>query len=92
MNSSYSKDEKKEFKNVFKRLIDLYQQGIDLYGKLAQKSKGENEPKSTPAKNLNTNHSNTSSNKYLEMHCLLQEKFHEFENSFRNLLLIDGVN
>ena len=89
LNSSYSKEEKKEFKNVFKHLIDLYQQGIELYGKLAHKSNSESEVKSTPAKNPNS--SNIPSSKYLEMHCLLQDKFHEFENSFRNLLLVDGV-
>lgn len=88
LNSSYSKEEKKEFKNVFKHLIDLYQQGIELYGKLAHKSNSESEVKSTPAKNPNS--SNIPSSKYLEMHCLLQDKFHEFENSFRNLLLVDG--
>jgi len=82
-NSIYSKELKKEFKDVFKNLIDMYQKGIELYGKLAQDYNNNK-------KNLNG--SNLTSDKYLEMHCLLQTKFMEFENTFRNLLLIDGVS
>ena len=33
-----------------------------------------------------------SNNKHFEMHKLLQDKFNELENSFRNLLLVDGVS
>lgn len=84
-NAIYSKEKKKDFKNVFKQLIDLYQKGIELYGQLATKYNAADDKTS---KSLNVNH--VPSTKYVEMHCLLQEKFLEFENSFRNLLLIDG--
>ena len=37
LNKHYSKELKKEFKHTFKRLIDAYQKGIDMYGQLANK-------------------------------------------------------
>ena len=83
-NMHYSKDLKKDFKNVFKHLIDLYQKGIDLYGQLAAKINSASEE--------NSHHKNIPSTKYLDMHCLLRDKFLEFENTFRNLLLVDGVS
>ena len=93
LNLKYSKEVKKKFKLIFKRLIELYNKGIELYGQLATKQNS-----ATP--NINNNSSSMSplspneaiSNKYTEMHRLLKEKFNEFENSFRNLLLIDGVS
>jgi hypothetical protein len=113
-NKQYPKELKKQFKNVFKRLIDLYQKGIELYGQLASQQASSS---SVPAANSHNSHNseekplinnnfinnsnsknsaslnaNTSSiNKYADMHRLLQEKFNEVENNFRNLLLIDGV-
>ena len=114
LNKNYSKELKKEFKITFKRLIDSYQKGIDMYGQLANKqlmsshttvSNEENSNRlSLNVTNLiNTTISLTSNpsltsqqsqivNKYYEMYRLLQEKFSEVENSFRNLLLIDGVS
>ncbi len=83
LNSAYSKELKKEFKDVFMNLIDLYQKGIELYGQLAHKCNDDK-------KILNSG--SNASTKYLEMHCLLQAKFLEFENNFRNLLLVDGVS
>jgi hypothetical protein len=94
LNMKYSKELKKKFKLIFKRLIELYNRGIELYGQLTTK-----QSQATPNTNNNNNsplsptEANTNSlNKYTEMHRLLKEKFNEFENSFRNLLLIDGVS
>ncbi len=126
LNKHYSKELKKEFKHTFKRLIDAYQKGIDMYGQLANKhvtnTGGAHDDQSSNRLSLNVsnlinttitsssalqqqqhqqpqqqqqqqqqNQQNTA-NKYLEMYRLLQEKFNEVENSFRNLLLIDGVS
>lgn len=118
LNKHYTKELKKEFKNTFKRLIDSYQKGIDMYGQLANKQvTSSHDDSSTNRLSLNvsnlinttiTNTSNlnqhqqqqqqqtqqqqlNTASKYLEMYRLLQEKFNEVENSFRNLLLIDGV-
>ena len=63
----YSKLLKRRFKLIFKRLIELYQRGIDLYD------------------TLNPNKDN-------KLYIMLQEKLNECENTFRNLLLIDGVS
>ena len=35
LNLKYSKEVKKKFKLIFKRLIELYNKGIELYGQLA---------------------------------------------------------
>jgi hypothetical protein len=105
LNKVYSKELKQKFKSTFKRLIDLYQKGIDLYYQLALKlnqssetSTAENGTKmvngggaSAATNAINATPNNLNSLKYFEMHRLLQEKFNELENSFRNLLLIDGV-
>lgn len=97
-NSRYSKELKKKFKIMFKRLVDLYKRGISLYYQLALKlatseTDGGNANKSSTINvSLSANMSSINqSNKYIEMHRLLQEKFNELENNFRNLLLIDGV-
>lgn len=82
LNEIYSKELKKEFKLVFKQLIDVYQKGIELFGQLATKY---NTAEDKTNKSLNPNNL-----KYLDMHCLLRDKFLEFENTFRNLLLVDG--
>ena len=94
-NGEYSKELKKEFKTVFRRLIDLYQKGIDQYGQLANKFNQVNgeEANTHRSMSISSNSNNhPPANKYSEMHRLLQEKFNEVENSFRNLLLIDGVS
>ena len=39
---------------------------------------------------INTTLTQQTATKYLDMYRLLQDKFNEVENSFRNLLLIDG--
>ena len=83
LNSAYSKELRNGFKEFFINLIDLYQKGIELYGQLAHKCNDDK-------KILNSG--SNASTKYLEMHCLLQAKFLEFENNFRNLLLVDGVS
>lgn len=122
LNKNYPKELKRKFKITFKRLIDLYQKGIDLYHQLAVKANQitSEDLSSLAAKNtslvnssvLNSSGTNstitpiqqavgqaTSSQnnvnttmKYFEMSRILQEKFYELENSFRNLLLIDGVS
>ena len=91
LNAAYSKELKKQFKQVFKRLVDLYQKGIEAYGQLANQLAGTligpaEESVSKAASN------GAPSHRCLEMFNLLQEKFGEFENNFRNLLLIDGVS
>lgn len=104
LNKSYPKELKRKFKITFKRLIDLYQKGIDLYHQLAVKSNTQQpSDENVAVKNvsvINTSSLNSSnavsqnvssSVKHFEMSRLLQEKFNELENSFRNLLLIDGV-
>lgn len=99
-NMKYSKESKKKFKNIFKKLIDLYQNGIDMYAQLAlrinhhsQNPSLNDEKSSQVVTNVsNANNASTDINKYVEMHRMLKEKFNEFENSFRNLLLIDGVS
>jgi hypothetical protein len=98
-NMKYSKECKKNFKHVFKKLIDLYQNGIDMYAQLALRINQNqhlslNEEKTSQAvtNSSNTNNASSDINKYVEMHRMLKEKFNEFENSFRNLLLIDGVS
>lgn len=122
-NRNYAKDLKRKFKVTFKRLVDSYQKGIDLYQQLAIKANQISSEEATSsagiknsslintsalnftnvlaasstsstntAANTNANAHVNSSLKYFEMSRLLQEKFNELENSFRNLLLIDGVN
>ena len=81
---------------MFKRLIDSYKKGIDLYYQLGLKicetaNDTLNAKASTISMASNVNSTNTSS-KYLDMYRLLMEKFGELENNFRNLLLIDGVS
>ena len=98
LNMQYSREIKKKFKHIFKRLIELYQKGIDLYGQLGASSStnavsqpnanGGGDTAAVIAPVAVTQHNN----KYAEMHRLLQEKYNEVENSFRNLLLIDGVS
>jgi len=96
-NMKYSKEAKKKFKNIFKKLIDLYQNGIDMYAQLALRinhhtqNPSLNDEKSSQVV-TQTNSTTTDINKYVEMHRMLKEKFNEVENSFRNLLLIDGVS
>lgn len=94
-NTRYSKELKKKFKITFKRLIDLYKKGIELYYQLGSKpATSETDSGAAKTSTINMNQSssaNNSSNKYIEMHRLLLEKFNELENNFRNLLLIDGV-
>jgi hypothetical protein len=115
-NAIYPKELKRKFKLIFKRLIDLYQLGIDLYIQLVSTKFNEesqsiinganNQPPNGSASinsgankniniiaNLNANNLTEANQKYVEMHRLLQEKFNELENSFRNLLLLsDEVN
>lgn len=126
-NKNYPKELKRKFKTTFKRLIDSYQRGIDLYQQLAIKANQTSEEAAattttTTTTNMTTiaiasviskntsslinssvlnssssqsggqNNAPTSSLKYYEMSRILQEKFNELENSFRNLLLIDGVS
>jgi vacuolar-type H+-ATPase catalytic subunit A/Vma1 len=97
MNKHYSKELKKEFKNTFKRLIDSYQKGIEMYGQLANKLITGNDEHSASnrlslnvSNLINTTLTQQTATKYLDMYRLLQDKFNEVENSFRNLLLIDG--
>ena len=122
-NRNYAKDLKRKFKVTFKRLVDSYQKGIDLYQQLAIKANQISSEEATSSAGMknsslintsalnftnvlaasSTSSTNTAANtnanahvysslKYFEMSRLLQEKFNELENSFRNLLLIDGVN
>ena len=100
LNTAYSKDLKKHFKQVFKRLVDLYQKGIEAYGLLANQLAGTligpveesaNKAASSQAAS-NAASAGGTTNRCLEMYNLLQQKFGEFENNFRNLLLIDGVS
>ncbi len=109
LNNKYGKELKKKFKYTFKRLIDLYQKGIDLYGQLGNNKTSSNQPNgissnvsSTTLTNdtdskkdvkdaQNTSGAVNNSNKLVEMHKILQDKFNEMENNFRNLLLVDGV-
>jgi hypothetical protein len=102
-NTKYSKELKRKFKLTFKKLIDLYQVGIELYSQLASKLNSSTDETLNTSICVNTssgkvlashNNSNannlnsSSSQQHVEMHRLLQEKFNELENSFRNLLLI----
>jgi hypothetical protein len=84
-NMKYSKQQKLKFKLIFKRLIELYQKGIDLYALLQIQLNQE----STATNQLNKSASNSNET---TLHRILQEKFNEFENTFRNLILIDGVS
>jgi hypothetical protein len=112
----YSKELRTQFKLVFKRLVDLYQRGIDIYGSLAIQSTSlpsasnnsnstsaatcslpistEQQPQSQPQpqQQQNSNSLLALNSRSVDMYNLLQEKFNEFENSFRNLLLVDGVS
>lgn len=65
-------------------MIDLIRQGIDLYGKLTSSSTDQIDGNS---KINNTN----NSNKQIDVHHLLVERFHDIENKFKNLL-IEGVS
>lgn len=115
LNIEYSKELKSKFKTIFKKLIEFYQKGIDLYKELAIKLIHMNEESLTAlalrniSSSINTSgltcsnmivnssgqtatiFNQNSSIKHFEMSRLLQEKFNELENNFRNLLLIDGV-
>ncbi|RNA06745.1 dedicator of cytokinesis 9-like [Brachionus plicatilis] len=88
-NSKYSKELKKKFKLTFKRLVDSYKKGIDLYFQLSKKITESCADVQLNSKNSAISISNQT-NKYLEMYRILSEKFAELENNFRNLLLIDG--
>ena len=74
-----------KFKLIFKRLIELYQKGIDSYALLQLQLNHE----STAANQSGKTSSNSNET---TLHRILQEKFNEFENTFRNLILIDGVS
>jgi hypothetical protein len=102
-NKKYSKELKRKFKLTFKKLIDLYQIGIELYSQLASKLNSCTDDTLNTSICVNTSsgkvlssHNNSNANnlnsscsqQHVEMHRLLQEKFSELENSFRNLLLI----
>lgn len=90
-NAKYSKELKKKFKLTFKRLVDSYKKGIDLYFQLSKKITQSVTDAQLNSKNSAISISNQT-NKYLDMYRLLTEKFAELENNFRNLLLIDGVS
>lgn len=91
-NAKYSKELKKKFKLIFKRLIDSYKKGIDLYFQLSKKiTESSALDAQSNSKNSTVSISNQT-NKYLEMYRILSEKFAELENNFRNLLLIEGVS
>lgn len=83
-NMKYSKQQKLKFKLIFKRLIEMYQKGIDLYASLQHQINQESNTANLTGKT-------TSNSNEMTLHRILQEKFNEFENTFRNLILIDGV-
>ncbi|CAF1070860.1 unnamed protein product [Brachionus calyciflorus] len=93
LNTKYSKDLKKKFKLTFKRLVDLYKKGIEMYYQLGLKiteSLEQNVNAKSSTISMSTANNTLNGNKYLDMYKLLLEKFGELENNFRNLLLIDG--
>ena len=80
--TKYSEDLMKEFKNIFRRLIELFKQGIELYSKLTS---------SNDDSGSSTNKSSSLNNRHIDVHQHLQQRFHDIENKFKHLL-IEGVS
>ncbi len=83
----YSNDLMKEFKNIFRRMIEMFKQGIELYLKLTT-DKIDDAGNNNNNKSSNNNNNNNSQK--IDVHQLLQQRFHDIENKFKNLL-IEGV-
>ena len=84
--AKYSPELMKEFKSIFRKLIELFKQGIELYGKLTSTDKVDE----SMTNNKNSNSNNTP-NRQIDVHQLLQQRFQDIEKKFKHLLF-EGVN
>jgi hypothetical protein len=83
--AKYSPDLMKEFKIIFKRLIELFKQGIELYGKLTNIDKTDDSAS-------NNKYSSNQPNRQIDVHQLLQQRFVDIENKFKHLLTEGVIN
>jgi hypothetical protein len=83
--AKYSPDLMKEFKIIFKRLIELFKQGIEVYGKLT------NIDKTDDLASYNK-YSSNQPNRQIDVHQLLQQRFVDIENKFKHLLTEGVIN
>ncbi len=83
--AKYSPDLMKEFKIIFKRLIELFKQGIEVYCKLTNIDK-------TDDLASNNKYSSNQSNRQIDVHQLLQQRFVDIENKFKHLLTEVVIN